>query len=273
MESACAGAARVDASVETRAPTGETAAYVLGSDPALLIDPGARTERLDAVAAERGVGHVAVTHHHPDHVGAVADYAAEHDATVWARTGRTDAFEAATGVAPDRTFAEGARIGIGEGVVRVVDTPGHAPEHVAFAASGVGRTDDSVLVAGDLAVAEGSVVVGAPEGDLRAYLTSLRRVHAMAPDRLLPAHGPSVEGPAVRATATRLVAHRLDRERRVREAVGAGAETVPEVTDAAYGKDLSGVRDLAEATVRAHLEKLAVEGRVRWDGERARPVG
>ncbi|MFB6139846.1 MAG: MBL fold metallo-hydrolase [Halosimplex sp.] len=258
----------VSVEVETRAPTGQTHAYVLGSDPTLLIDPAARTDRLDAVADERRVGHVAVTHHHPDHVGAVADYAERRDATVWARTGRADAFEAATEVEPDRAFAEGTRIETGEGPVRVVDTPGHAPEHVGFA---VTDGDAPVLVSGDLAVADGSVVVGAPEGDLRAYLTSLRRVHAMAPDRLLPGHGPEITDGGVTGTATRLIAHRLDRERRVREAVAGGAETVPAITDAAYEKDLSGVRDLAEATVRAHLEKLAVEGRVRWDGERARP--
>ncbi|QLH81948.1 MBL fold metallo-hydrolase [Halosimplex pelagicum] len=276
MESRHADVARVDAAVETRAPTGETAAYVLGADPALLVDPAARTGRLDDLAAERDVGHVAVTHHHPDHVGAVAHYAEAHDATVWARTGRADAFEAATGVEPDRTFAEGTAIETGEGAVHVVDTPGHAPEHVGFlAADGDGRADDgggSALVCGDLAVAEGSVVVGAPEGDLRAYLSSLRRVHAMAPDRLLPGHGPAVEGVAVRETTARLLAHRLDRERRVREAVAEGWETVPDITTAAYDKDLSGVRDLAEATVRAHLEKLAVEGSVRWDGDRARPA-
>jgi hypothetical protein len=75
----------------------------------------------------------------------------------------------------------------------------------------------------------------------------------------------------VRATVERIVAHRLDRERRVREAVEAGAGTVEAVCDAAYGKDLTGVRDLAEATVCAHLEKLAVEGKIRWDGELAQP--
>jgi len=260
---------RISAPVETRAPTGQTNAYVVGADPALLVDPAGRTDELDALAAEREVGHVAVTHHHPDHVGAVADYAERHDATVWARVGRAEALETAAGVAPDRTVAEGTRIATGDGPVRVVDTPGHAPEHVAFAAA---DGDESMLVGGDLAVAEGSVVVGAPEGDVRAYLTSLRRVHVMGPDRLLPGHGPAVEGTAVRDTAARLIAHRLDRERRVREAVEAGAETVSGVTSAAYEKGLSGVRDLAEATVRAHLEKLAVEGRIRWNGERARPA-
>jgi len=256
---------RVSVPVETRAPTGETAAYVLGSDPAVLVDPAAVTDRLDAVAERQRVGHVAVTHHHPDHVGALARYAERHDATVWARTGRERAFQAATGVAPDRTFREGTAIPTGDGTVRVVDTPGHAPEHVAFACGGA-------MACGDLAVAAGSVAVAAPEGDLRAYLTSLRRTHAAAPARLLPGHGPVID--EVRRTVERLLAHRLDREQRVLAAVADGARSVEAVCDAAYEKDLTGVRDLAVATVRAHLEKLATEGRVRWDGQRnlASPV-
>jgi hypothetical protein len=64
-------------------------------------------------------------------------------------------------------------------------------------------------------------------------------------------------------------AHRLDREARVLQAVMEGAETVAAITDTAYERDVSGVRDLAEATVEAHLEKLAIEGRVAWDGVRA----
>ncbi|MEF8885264.1 MAG: MBL fold metallo-hydrolase [Haloarculaceae archaeon] len=255
-------ATRVSVPVETRAPTGETGACVLGTDPALLVDPPAPSERLDAIADRRDVGHVAVTHHHPDHAGALARYARRRDATVWARAGREEAFEAATGIAPDRTFREGATVPTGGGPTRVRDAPGHAPEHVAFAHAGV-------LACGDLAVAEGSVAIAAPEGDMRAYLTSLRRVHAVDPERLLPGHGPVVED--VRPVVERLVTHRLDRERRVRAAVEAGARTTGEVCDRAYGKDLAGVRDLAAATVRAHLEKLAVEGRVRWDGVEARP--
>lgn len=256
---------RVPVSVETRSPTGQTVTCLVGSDPALLVDPAATTERLDAAVADRMVGHVAVTHHHSDHVGAVATYAERCGATVWCRVGREGAFEDATGVKPDETFADGNRIPTGDGPVCVVDTPGHAPEHVGFLH---GRT----LVCGDLAVATGSVAVAAPEGDLRAYLSSLRRVHAMAPGRLVPAHGPDLTGGDVRSTVRRLLVHRLDRERRVSEAVAAGAKTVPEIRERAYDKDLSGVTDLADATVRAHLEKLAVEGRVRWDGDNAHLV-
>jgi glyoxylase-like metal-dependent hydrolase (beta-lactamase superfamily II) len=99
---------------------------------------------------------------------------------------------------------------------------------------------------------------------MRAYLTSLRRLRARDPDRLYPGHGSVIDDP--RATLDRLIDHRLRRERNVRAAVESGARTLDEVVDAAYDKDLSGVRDMARATVQAHLEKLAVEGDVTWDG-------
>jgi len=246
----------------TRALGGETCAYVVGESPALLVDPATRTADLDRALAARDPAHVAVTHHHPDHVGGVAAYAREYDLTVWARRGRAAAFAAATGVQSDRTFGPGDTLPTSPPVT-VVDTPGHAPEHVAFAVEGT-------LLTGDLAVASGSVVVGAPEGDMRAYLSSLRRVHARDPGRLLPAHGPVIDEP--RATCRRLIDHRLDREARIRAAVGGGAATPEAILAEAYDKDVSQVYDLARATVVAHIEKLAVEGDLLWDGDRARPA-
>jgi ribonuclease/clavin/mitogillin len=252
---------RVDVPSETRAPTSRTAAYVIGEADSLLVDAAARTPPLDDALRERTADHVAVTHHHPDHVGGVADCARAHDLTVWARDGRADAFASATGHDPDRTFRPGETIPAGDGVT-VLDAPGHTPEHVGFV------TADGI-VSGDLAVADGSVVVGR-EGDMRAYLTTLRRVRARGPDRLFPAHGPPVVDP--QAACDRLLAHRLDRERRVLRAVREGARTLDDVVDRAYEKDVSGVRDLARATVRAHLSKLAVERAVTLDGDRVSPA-
>ncbi|MFB6192591.1 MAG: MBL fold metallo-hydrolase [Haloarculaceae archaeon] len=244
-------------------PTGTVNCYVCGRERALLVDPPARDDAIDELLADRTLASVAVTHHHPDHAGGVAAYAREAGATVWCRRGREAAFRRATGIAPDRTFVDGTRIPADEPIT-VLDAPGHAPESVAFAAG------DALLV-GDAAVAEGSVAVAAPEGDVRAYLSTLRRIRARSPARLLPGHGPAIDDPA--ATCERLIAHRLDRERRVLAAVrDAGARTIEEIVTAAYEKDLSGVRELATATVRAHLEKLAVEGRIEWDGDRAVPA-
>ncbi|WP_293033020.1 MBL fold metallo-hydrolase [Natronococcus sp.] len=256
--------ASVAVPVRTRAPGGTTNAYLLGEEPSMLVDPAARTDELDRLVEDRSVEHVVVTHTHPDHVGAVDAYAAETGATVWGRYGRTERFREAAGRAPDRELLPGATIDLGDERVRVLDTPGHAPDHLAFEAGSNGP-----IVCGDCAVDEGSVVVGAREGDMRAYLTTLRRLRAIAPATLYPGHGPAIETP--RETLERLIAHRLRRERRVLEAVDVGARSLAEILEGAYEKDLEGVRDLARATVRAHLEKLAVEGRLEWDGERAIP--
>lgn len=244
--------------VPTRAPSGDTYAYLVDDD--LLVDPAATDADLDSALREAGPNHVTVTHNHRDHVGAVAHYADRYDLTVWARRGREAEFTDATGVSPDRTFLPGDTL---PGGVTALDTAGHAPEHVAFVLP-------SGILTGDLAVAEGSVVVGAPHGDMRAYLTSLRRLHAMDPPRLYPAHGPEIENP--RATCARLIQHRLDREARVLAAVRNGAASVDEILEAAYDKDLTGLADLARATLVAHLEKLAVEGMVAWNDPVARPV-
>lgn len=238
-------------------PTGSTNAYLLGDDPAVLIDPGSHTPALEAAVENATVEAIAATHTHPDHVGALAHYAGMTGATVYTRRWREDRFERATGVSPDRTLAEGETIPIGEhAAARVLETPGHAVDHLAFETP-VGT------VCGDLAIAAGSLAVTAPGGDMRAYLTSLRRLHARQPGALLPGHGAIAEN--ARETLVRLIDHRRQRERRVLAAVENGAGRPNEIVDAAYEKDLTGVRGMAEGTVRAHLQKLAAEGALDWD--------
>jgi len=271
---------RVELPVDTRAPGGTTNAYLAAG---LLVDPAARTDALDAAVGvdggsgdrrtETGVDAIAVTHTHPDHVGAVAEYADLTGAPVFAHAGHVGRFTAATGVEPDETFRGGDRVG--DTTIRAVETPGHASDHVAFAVAeggggGVAGAPRELLC-GDLAVAEGSVVVGAPDGDLRDYLDSLERVREAGYDRLYPGHGPAIDDP--KAVCRRLIDHRLDRERAVLDAVEAGASDVDGAVDGAYEKNLTGVADLARATVVTHLEKLLAEGRIgrewadRLDGE------
>ncbi|QHS16934.1 MBL fold metallo-hydrolase [haloarchaeon 3A1-DGR] len=259
---------RVSLEVPTRAPSGATNAYVVGD---CLVDPAARNPELDRLAESGRIDHIAVTHTHADHVGAVADYAAIADATVWAPEAFADRVADAAGVTPDATFADGDAIG--EDGPIALETPGHAVDHVAFAvpdrrhgeigdADGTGEAGEAILC-GDLAVAEGSVVIGPGGGGLTAYLESLRRLRDRTPTALHPGHGPAIEGPeSVTATLDRLIDHRLDREAAVLEAVEAGASDVDAVVEAAYEKDLTGVADLARATVRAHLGKLLAEGRI-----------
>lgn len=262
---------RVEVAVDTRAPIGTTNVYLADG---LLVDPAARTDELDEAVvhhrsedpADPGIEAIAVTHTHPDHVGAVAAYAELTATPVFAHADHTDRFADATGVDPDGTFRDGESVG--DTGVHAVDTPGHASDHVAFAVGGHGADDEMPreLLCGDLAVAEGSVVVGAPDGDLRDYLASLERVRDAGYDRLYPGHGSCIDDPET--GCQRLIDHRLEREHAILRAVESGADTVDAVVDAAYEKDVTGVKDLARVTVVAHLEKLVAEDRVdgSWSG-------
>jgi glyoxylase-like metal-dependent hydrolase (beta-lactamase superfamily II) len=143
------------------------------------------------------------------------------------------------------------------GPFEVIATPGHAPDHVSL-------LWERVLFAGDMVLGEGSVFVGGEEGSMAAYLESLDRLLELDIEAICPGHGPVVWDP--RAKLEEYRAHRLDRERRVLEALEAGAGTHDALLDAAWSDvDLDGVpylRMAAGLTLEAHLDKLRAEGRL-----------
>jgi glyoxylase-like metal-dependent hydrolase (beta-lactamase superfamily II) len=149
------------------------------------------------------------------------------------------------------------RAGERVGPFEVVATPRHSPDHVSLL---LGR----VLFAGDVVLGSGSVFVGGEEGSMAAYLDSLRRLRELPLDAICPGHGPVVWEP--RAKLDEYLAHRLERERLVLEAVAGGAETRDEVLDRAWSDvDFAAapyLRIAAGLTLRAHLDKLAAEGRL-----------
>ncbi len=217
-----------------------TNTWLVGRDPCWIVDPGpALPAHVEAVLAEAerrgGAGGIALTHDHADHAEAVP--------AVRERTGA--AFAAARGDA-DVLLADGDVFG----PLRVVATPGHAPDHLAFVAGGVGFTGDAVL-------GEGSVFV---VGQLGAYLAALGRLRDAALALLCPGHGPVIEDPAAKLDG--YVAHRLDRERRLLEALADGVRSDDDLLDRVWDDAPPALRPAAEVTLKAHLEKLTEEGRL-----------
>jgi glyoxylase-like metal-dependent hydrolase (beta-lactamase superfamily II) len=205
-----------------------------------VVDPGPADEaHLRAVvdAAAGAVAGIVLTHDHSDHS------------------------EGAPMLA-EMTGAEVVKPGGGEraGPFETIATPGHAPDHVALVA---GRA----LFTGDTVLGTGSVFIQPGEGSLSAYLDSLRHLRELDAEAILPGHGPVVWDP--RAKLDEYIEHRLERERRVLEALGAGARTRDEVLDRAWSDvDFEAtpyLRFAAAATLEAHLEKLAEEGRLPAD--------
>jgi glyoxylase-like metal-dependent hydrolase (beta-lactamase superfamily II) len=150
---------------------------------------------------------------------------------------------------------------MGRRELRVEWTPGHSPGHICLY-----DRQDGLLFAGDHMLPELSPNIGlhpqSTPDPLHEYLDGLRRMAAYEPELILPSHGrPFTDAPA---RVKVLEAHHHRRLDQAVEIVGRGKQTAWEVA-----LDLWGPREnlyekrLALQEALAHLQALAVEGRVR----------
>jgi glyoxylase-like metal-dependent hydrolase (beta-lactamase superfamily II) len=105
-----------------------------------------------------------------------------------------------------------------------------------------------------------TTVVSPPDGDMGAYVDSLRRVAARGDAMLWPTHGPPRDD--ARTYVEALVRHRFDREQGVLTAVGAGHATIPDIVAVLYADVRPELHRPAGRTVWAHLVELVRQGRV-----------
>lgn len=227
---------------------GGTNSWLVGRNPTWLIDPGpdlpAHLERLAGeIVLRGGLGGIALTHFHADHIGAMPAV----------RGLFPDAPVAAAHDPPDGSAF--VALGDGErfGPLEAVSTPGHAPDHLAFIADRVAFTGDAVL-------GEGSVFIAPDPGAMVGYLAALERLRACRLELICPGHGPVVDDPG--AKLDQYIAHRLDRERRLLEALASGRRGIEELLDEVWDDAPAELRPAAAATLAAHLDKLAQEGRL-----------
>lgn len=223
-----------------------TNTWILAAGPVVVvIDPGPDDERhlsaIDTKLAGATVGVVLVTHSHPDHLPLAERLASAHRASV-------------------RRYPE-----LGDGdVVRVgtlnlvaLHTPGHSADHLSF-----WLAEDRVVFTGDLVLGKGSSMVTYPDGNVAAYLRSLDRLIALEPRMLFPGHWDPVTDAMGKLREYR--AHRLEREAQVLAEVERRKGTAMELTRRVYGPEVEEeLLVAAEMTMRAHLQKLVEDGKVR----------
>lgn len=248
-----------------------TCTFLVGRSRPIIIDPGPADERHlssihDALAGRTPVA-ILLTHAHPDHAAAAAPLAATSGAPVWMAHGAAE-----SGFPPvsiDRWMGDGEIVETDAGPVRAVATPGHTPEHLAFLWTGADAPVDGALFVGDLMMGEGdTTLVSPPEGDLSAYLRSLRRVRELMPGVIYPAHGRPLHDPA--AAIARYLRHREERIGGVLQALRAAGAAEPDtLVDAVYGAALHPhLRAAAAGSIAAMLQYLEEEGAVRRVGNR-----
>jgi len=156
-------------------------AYLVGTGPMVLVDPGDPTGeglgRALTLAAERGgrVTAVVLTHPAPDHAAGAEAIREQLDVPVWVgRGGGRDLPYPVLELEADATIEAGTMH------LHAIATPGPAQEHHAFV------VDDAagaalVVLAGDLDGIRGARSLPGP-ADAAAWTASAARVRAMAPD-------------------------------------------------------------------------------------------
>jgi glyoxylase-like metal-dependent hydrolase (beta-lactamase superfamily II) len=209
-----------------------TNTYVYGADPCVVIDPGSddpgHLDAIRAAAAERGgIGTVLLTHSHADHTTGADQLGAP---VVLPRGGEA------------------------YGGLRVLATPGHAPDHVSFI------SPDGVGFCGDLVLGVGSTIVLPGGNSLASFLDSLALLAAEDLELMAPGHGPWITDPA--AKLAEYVEHRMMRERRLLAALDSGERSRAALLAAAWDDVPPELLPMAAMAMESHLEKLEAERRL-----------
>jgi glyoxylase-like metal-dependent hydrolase (beta-lactamase superfamily II) len=273
-----------------------TGTYIIGEGEVAVIDPGpalpAHQAALESALARSKVTAILVTHCHSDHSPSAAwlrditgaptvafgphavdptwvddDTPEEPDdeerAAAVEAAARGDAkVEESLDLAftPDIRVVDGDIAAAGEGwTLRALHTPGHTSNHTCF-----DFEEQHALFSGDHIMGWSTTVITPPDGDMRSYFESLRRVQALAPATLWPTHGSPVTEVAPFLDA--FLGHRLEREAQVLAAVRGGVTLVPDMVRRLYVGVNEKLYKAAGRSVLAHLIKLVDDGLVVHEG-------
>lgn len=258
----------------TLPPARHTNAFLVGHDPAWLVDPATpypdARSALDLTlreAPERIEG-ILLTHDHPDHVGAATFVAERFDLPILAHCITAERLEGRPRV--DRHLEDGERLELGHadgqrGELECVFTPGHAPGHLCFFEPRFGG-----LIAGDMVSTLSSILVDPEDGDMARYLRSLSRLAELPVRTVYPAHGPP-DSRGVRVLEEQ-IRHRRVREGAVLDAIGSGPVGLDELTARVWGDVPRPMLSFARKSAVSILVMLEREGRARFDGSTAGPA-
>jgi glyoxylase-like metal-dependent hydrolase (beta-lactamase superfamily II) len=240
-----------------------TNTYVVGARRRIVIDPGpADPVHIQRILDVTGgaVDSILCTHSHPDHSPGAVPLRERTGAPVHGMPPPDDGYQDET-YAPDCGLGDGDLIQDGETGLRVLHTPGHASNHACLLLEASG-----LLFTGDHLMSGSTVVILPPDGSMRLYVDSLRRLRAMPIADLAPGHGALIQG--AHAEIERVIAHRLLRESKVVAALESrGTTTLEEILPVVYADVPRFMHPVAKYSLLAHAIKLEEEGRAVRDGE------
>ena len=249
-----------------------TQSYLVGDGgDVAIIDPGPNEEEhLDALVAAIGdarVTAICCTHTHRDHSPAAAPLAERTGARIVGCAPfslnddgpRSDAaFDPS--YKPAQIMADGDTIS-GEGwTLTAVTTPGHTSNHLCYSLAETGA-----LFTGDHVMGWSTTVVSPPDGDMTAYMASLKKLYDREDSVYFAAHGPVIDKP--RQLVRGMIGHRRQRESQILKLVGQDVGRVSDMVPQMYKSVDKQLWPAAGRSVLAHLINLERKGGVTRDGD------
>lgn len=109
-----------------------------------------------------------------------------------------------------------------------------------------------------------TTVISPPDGDMRAYLASLKKIQGFDADKLVPTHGPWIEKP--KAFVRGIITHRRMREGQILNLLANSPMTIDQLVEKMYTDIDKRLVPAAARSVLGHLVALVDEGRAICDG-------
>ncbi|GGD17437.1 MBL fold metallo-hydrolase [Pyruvatibacter mobilis] len=250
-----------------------TGTYVIGRGKVAVIDPGPLDDAhvqaiLDGLPGET-ITHILITHTHNDHSPAAAPLKEKTGAPTYGFGPHGSGQPAPEGAkmdeggdmafVPDHVIADGDVIGGDGWTVECVFTPGHTSNHMCF-----GLREEKALFTGDHVMGWSTAVIAPPDGDMRAYMASLRKLLERDDAVYYPTHGAPVDKP--QSLVRGYITHRKAREAQILKRLEEGDRTITAMVPVMYAETDKRLYPAAARSVFAHMKQMAEEGRVLTNG-------
>ena len=157
---------------------------------------------------------------------------------------------------PDVRVGDGEVAAHGDGWTLIgIHTPGHTSNHMCVAFE-----EEKALFTGDHIMGWSTTVVSPPDGDMRDYMASVKKLQLRDDKILWPTHGSPVTDPQPFLRA--YYEHRLGREAQVLACVAEGVNTVAPMVRQMYAAVIPELHIPAARSVLSHLTQLVQDGRL-----------